>query len=293
MQNLFWPIYKQLEKEFKELSFYITIDKRQLKTYSIKIADLLLRTVSECENIAKSLCKREGVKFKDKKGKLRKVVYMNEYIEQLDIKFNLKDKLISFTFENVVENTFAFKQTPFRKVKKVVNGKEKEIWSWYHAYNQIKHDRARNFKESNIENLIEGLAALFMLNIYYKDEVFYSNDNYDVGKIVKNIKSFSDVFSVDYIVKLNNINELDGYRYGDFFSPKSYWEACNSLSIYIIEFDKEHKTSSDRGADFAEKIKGALLVLHEDGSLTKLHENYFPKEHKTICKIVASINRIS
>ena len=46
-QNLFFPVYKQLEKELNELSYFITFDKKQLKTYSIKISELLLRTVSE------------------------------------------------------------------------------------------------------------------------------------------------------------------------------------------------------------------------------------------------------
>ena len=34
-QNLFFPVYKQLEKELNELSYFITFDKKQLKTYSI------------------------------------------------------------------------------------------------------------------------------------------------------------------------------------------------------------------------------------------------------------------
>jgi hypothetical protein len=36
-KNMFWPIYMKLEQEFKELSYYITIDKNQFKTYSINI----------------------------------------------------------------------------------------------------------------------------------------------------------------------------------------------------------------------------------------------------------------
>lgn len=44
-QNLFYPIYAQLEKELKELSYYITFDRNQLKVYSIKISKLLLITV--------------------------------------------------------------------------------------------------------------------------------------------------------------------------------------------------------------------------------------------------------
>ncbi|WP_026887578.1 hypothetical protein [Clostridium beijerinckii] len=66
-KNLFWPIYQKLEEEFKEISYYISIDRKQLKTYSIKIADLILRTVAECENIASVICKNEKIKFTEKK----------------------------------------------------------------------------------------------------------------------------------------------------------------------------------------------------------------------------------
>lgn len=58
--NMYWPIYLKLEGELKQLSYYITLDRKQLKTYSITIADLILRTAAECENIASALCKREG-----------------------------------------------------------------------------------------------------------------------------------------------------------------------------------------------------------------------------------------
>ncbi len=293
MQNLFWPIYKQLEIELKELSYFITIDKKQLKTYSIKIADLILRTVSEIENISKALCKKEGIKFKNKNGKIKKVVYIHEYLEQLNRKFRLSDKLISFNFENVVKGTFDMKHIPFKKVSKKIDSKEKEVWDWYHAYNQIKHDRIKNFKEANIENLINGLAALFILNIYYKDTVFYKKDTFDLYGIIKQIESFSDVFFVDYCIKNPNIDELEEYRYNDFFSPKSYWDVSNPFSIYIIEYDKEYKTDSDRGADVMEKLKGSMLLRQEDGTLKKTYENYVPISHISICKIVASINRIS
>lgn len=293
MKNLFWPIYKQIEKEFKELSFFITIDRRQLKTYSIKIADLILRTVSEIENISKELCKREGIKFKDKNGKLKKVIYLNEYIDYLNKIFNLKDKLVSFNFENVDKNTFDVKHDPFRKIKRVINGKEIEVWTWYKAYNQIKHDRVKNFKEANIQNLIDGLAGLFLLNVYYKNEVFYIKDDYNVEQIINQISSFSDVFSVDSIIKLGNIDELDNYRYDGFFSPKIHWEVSNPMSSYFIEYDKVYKTDADRGADIAEKLKSGILVQLEDGSFTKLHEDYIPKDNQSLCKIVAYLNRVS
>jgi hypothetical protein len=64
--NIFFPIYQKLESELADLSFYIAFTKSNLPTYSIKIADLLLRTVSECENIMSVICKKEKVSFKKK-----------------------------------------------------------------------------------------------------------------------------------------------------------------------------------------------------------------------------------
>ena len=65
-------------------------------------------------------------------------------------------------------DTYDIKLKPFLKEKIKVNGKEKNIIPWYNAYNKIKHDRVKNFKQANVDNLINSLAALFMLNIYLK-----------------------------------------------------------------------------------------------------------------------------
>ena len=115
-QNLFFPVYKQLEKELDELSYFITFDKKQLKTYSIKISELLLRTVSEIENISKELCKREKIKFLSYKNKhIRKVVYFNDYFEKLEDLFLLSKKYVSFDLDNCNENIFDVKLVPFKK----------------------------------------------------------------------------------------------------------------------------------------------------------------------------------
>jgi hypothetical protein len=200
MQNLFWPIYKQLEKEFMELSYFISIDRAQLKVYSIRIADLILRIVSECENLARELCKREKVHFKDKNGKKREIVYFNEYIDKLDDIFDLYSKSVYFKFENVRDIAFYDSLMPFHTTKMKIKGKEKAILNWYDAYNKVKHDRLKNIKVANLGNLIEGLAALFILNIYYQDRVFYSQQKNDILSIIRQIESFSDIFKVEYAI---------------------------------------------------------------------------------------------
>lgn len=288
--NLFWPVYKQIEKEFKELSYYITIDRKQLKTYSIKIADLILRTVAECENIASVICKNENIKFKDKKGHLRKSVYFNEYIDALNDIFILDKKLVNPIYNNIDENAFDTKLQPFRKEKIKINGKEKEIIPWYHAYNKIKHDRVRNFKQANLENLITALAGLFMLNVYLKNEIFYDKDDYDYKKIVSKIENFSDAFQIDYAIKTNRYDNLNTNKYS-FFNPASFWEVALPMSVYVLECDKEIKASSDEVSDSMDKLESSILISKPDGTFEKKCSEYNIKDHRTICKIVASINR--
>lgn len=290
-ENLFWPIYKQLEKEFKDLSYYIAINKKQLKTYSIKIADLILRTVSECENIASTICKRENIKFKDKNGHIRKVVRFDEYIERLNSTFKLERKNISLDYINVDSYTFDWKLRPFRKELLKVNGKDKYIIPWYNAYNKIKHDRTKNFKLANLENLINSLAALFLLNIYFKNQVFYDTDDYNYNYIINKIENFSDVFSVDYTIKTNRYDDMLYDNKETFLDPKSYFEVALPMSVYVLECDKEIKTDADKGADLMDKIESCVYIHSSDGSLKRKYDNYEFTDHKTVCKLVASINR--
>lgn len=290
-ENLFWPIYKKLEQEFKDLSYYIAINKKQLKTYSIKIADLILRTVSECENISSTICKRENIKFKDKKGDIRKTVYFNEYIERLNTIFKLEQKNVSVKYINIDNNTFDSKLTPFQKEILKVNGKEKSILPWYNAYNKIKHDRVKNFKQANLENLINSLAALFMLNIYLKNQVFYTTDNYNYKNITKKIENFSDVFEIDYSIKTDRYDYLYTKDNDSFFDPISYFEVGLPMSVYVLECDKEIKTDADKGADLMDKIESCVLIQSADGTFKRKYDNYTLTDHKTVCKIVASINR--
>ena len=60
MTILYWQVYKNLEKEFFGLADVIHVDDKQLEVYSMKIADLLIRTVVEIEAIAKELYLSNG-----------------------------------------------------------------------------------------------------------------------------------------------------------------------------------------------------------------------------------------
>ena len=293
-QNLFYPIYAQLEKELEELSYYITFDRNQLKVYSIKISELLLRTVSEIENISKALCKRENIKFYDKKKHIRQIVYFNDYYEKLEELFLLSKKYISFDLENCNQNIFDIKLSPFRKDKMFkVNWKEKNIWSWYHAYNKIKHDRVKYYKYANLECLINALAALFLLNILYLDKVFYSKEAYDTEYVINKIESFSKVFSVDYTVAVSSEDKEFPTSINDsFFNPAEFFRIGQDSSTYILYSNEVIKTSSDEAADMLDKLEGCVQIYNpETKELRKKYENYEYTEHMTECRLVAKINR--
>ena len=53
--NLYWSVYKNLEKEFLELTNFIHFSDDQLKVYSMHIADLIVRCSIEIESISKEL----------------------------------------------------------------------------------------------------------------------------------------------------------------------------------------------------------------------------------------------
>ena len=60
MLNLYWPVYKNLEKEVLELSNQVHFDDTQLSIYSVKISDLLIRCSVEIESISKDLFESHG-----------------------------------------------------------------------------------------------------------------------------------------------------------------------------------------------------------------------------------------
>ncbi len=290
-QNLFWPIYKKIENEFKELSFYISFDKKQLDVYSLKIADLILRTVSECENIAKEICIKNNIHFKNSKGQKREKVFFSEYIKELNNIYNIEKKIVKFEFENASSDIFDQNLVPFELESMNNKGKKKSTWCWYNSYNKIKHDRITNFYEANLINLIKALSALFLLNIYYWDKKFYLTTSYDVSTIADQIIKFSDVFEVEYTVIVDEKNKNVNYQ-NTFLNPYAFYKVAEKFSVYVINFNQELKTDNDIGKDLLDQLEASVLISNTNGSFKKKHESYNCTDHKTLCATIAYINKI-
>lgn len=163
MTNLYWQVYKNLEKEFLFLAETIHIDDYQQEVYSMKIADLLLRTVVEIEAIAKELYLSNGGRQMEDKDMFFDTICM----KHLNDLWALDKKAVMVVAPSVYfERQENLELHPLYKAMK----RGTSSADWNKAYQSVKHDRARQLKKGNIKNLLHGLAALYVLNLYYKDD---------------------------------------------------------------------------------------------------------------------------
>jgi hypothetical protein len=194
--NLYWPVYKNLEKEILELSNDIYFDDKQLYVYSIKIADLIFRCSAEIESIAKDIYRYEQKQEPKNPG---------ECFDWMEKEWLISKKQILiatpyFYFEKEFKPSFA----PF-------DYKSSDKNDYYSQYNAIKHDRVKNIHRANINILVRGMAALYLLNIYYKNKEYTVKNDTEMFSFDKTLGS--NIFSIliDEVYKVNTqINKLQG-----------------------------------------------------------------------------------
>lgn len=266
--TLYWSVYKNLEKEVLELSQWVYIDDGQLDTYSVKTADLLMRTAVEIESLAKALYfKHGGTKPDDN----------NLYFDKDCLKL-LQDKFIIGTKVVLVSDVFQYctkdeniKLTPLQNSWKM--GK----CDWKKAYQAIKHDRYNELRRGNIKHLLRALAALFILNLYFSDRVFaLSTDSKAAGL---DSRMGADLFSVK--IHTDNINITES----SVINKKADFEEC----VFIVQPIKESITSvRDTLSRFnaevtAEKDRLFLNKMNRfvaDGTVPSVREFHLISEEK-------------
>lgn len=155
--------YTELEKEFFATESFVTIEKDNFKTYSIKYNMLYQSICSEIDCLLKELCR-----LIDPSRKLSRI---HEYHDVITEKYNY------FKKETVIFNKSKIQIKPWSKWKKE---KAPEWWSYY---NKIKHHRFEkddknnyNYKNANLKNLMNALAALYIVEQYYMYSYDYSNE---------------------------------------------------------------------------------------------------------------------
>lgn len=217
-QNFFWPIYQNIEKELIDLCNIIYIDDKQWNSYSIKIANLLIRTVIEIETISKSIYKKANGPQKD--GDL---LYDGDCIAYLDKQWDLSKKIVFITFP------FIYCEKKEHKILKPLSKASHGNNSWQLAYQAVKHDRHNHMVKASIGNLIKSMAALYLLNIYNKDEAVY------IGNIY-NKSNFDGSFGSSFFA--TKIHDLHGLSSDGTYKKRNDFNECSCF----INYDKESTT---------------------------------------------------
>lgn len=241
MTNIYWPVYKNLESGVLKLSYSIHIDDKQLDVYSSFISDLILRASAEIESISKELYKSNGG------TKTKKIKYDSDALELLIGLWKLEEKVVIISSPNCFQSTKALK--PFVK-NETSTFHGKPTFSWNNSYQNLKHDRANSLTFGSIKYLFDIMSALFILNLYYKDEV-YDLEKGDSNAVNFPINLGSEIFSI----KLHKWFRYDGqHNYG----KKEDFDEC----LYLTKYTDESLVKNKEAATDTMEKQRELFLKH-------------------------------
>jgi hypothetical protein len=147
-----WKFFLCLEKDLETLSRYVEFCDSNFECYSLEMARILLAASSEVDVIAKKLCRKIDVNSKADS--------INQYRNEIKSAY---PKLPKF---KVTIPRFGLNLTPWEKWNDS-NG----VPIWWTDCNKVKHHRDTDFHQANLENVLNSVAGLFVISLYfYKDK---------------------------------------------------------------------------------------------------------------------------
>lgn len=200
--DIFWQTYLNLEKEAIEVSKYIFFTDEvlvngkggivaqscntQLETFSPHIADLLVRCCVQIEAISKELYfDNGGTKARGDSS----ILFDEDCLKLIDIKWQTHNKTVM-----VVAPFFNFVKDENRILKPLKEAHKRQGTYWEKAYQAVKHDRYSSLHKGNIKAFIHALAALYLLNLYYRNDSWVtryqdiSKLDYSMGSAIFTVK---------------------------------------------------------------------------------------------------------
>lgn len=176
--DIFWQTYLSLEKELINVSNFIFITDEittherglevtkpcnfQMETFSPHIADLLIRCCVQIEAISKELYfDNGGTKLRGDKN----LFFDEDCLKLIDIKWATHDKRVL-----VVAPFFNLTKDENRMLRPLKNAHKRSGTFWEKAYQAVKHDRFLSLKDGNVKALLHSMAALYLLNLYYRND---------------------------------------------------------------------------------------------------------------------------
>jgi hypothetical protein len=139
--------YRLLESDFIDVLSYIEPSDTNLDSYSHRLYELLLRACTEFEANAKAILKANGY---NRSTRWTISDYAN--IERAC-------RLSEFATEFPIWTGTEGRRKPFAAWASASRSSP----AWYQAYNEVKHDRSRNFPKASLRNVVDAVSAVLII----------------------------------------------------------------------------------------------------------------------------------
>ena len=148
---------------------------------------MLVRCCVQIEALSKELYFDNGGK---KKRGNSKIFFDGDCLKLIDEKWKTHNKEVL-----VVAPFFNFTKDENRILKPLKDAHKTNKTYWKKAYQAVKHDRYSSLQQGNVKAFIRALAALYLLNIYYRNDSWItkyndiSNHDYRMGSAIFSVRS--------------------------------------------------------------------------------------------------------
>ena len=164
----YWRHYLALEADFLKTIRFVEIDESNFNTFSIEFNKQLQSICSEIDVICKEICSFKGA------SNTRNI---NQYAEII-----LKEYTDINSRNVIIKQYTSLKLSPFEEWSLDPDYNSPE---WWKDYNSVKHDRTNNFSKANLKNVINSLAGLYLLEMFFLKDL----SNVDGGVDIPNVPS--------------------------------------------------------------------------------------------------------
>lgn len=147
---LHWNYFLALESDVERLARFVEFTTDNFGAYSIEMAHLFLAAASEVDVVAKQLCSAIGEEYKASN------------IEQY--RSVLRDRFPDLERSSVFLPRYGLELKPWD------NWRKDETPDWWRAHNSVKHQRGEHFSQANLKNVLNAMAGLFLLILFYYRE---------------------------------------------------------------------------------------------------------------------------
>lgn len=163
--NEHFNYYLANEKQFIVTENFAYVSTKCKGTYSFTYANLLMNICSDFESLIRAYFNKEN----------DDPLEVNDIISLIEE----DDKLISILTESCrFRNADYGILLPLKVYNNPKNNKK--YFKWWHANNQIKHNKVAKIFHANQENILNALGALYILNRYILSILAGEEDNVDI-----------------------------------------------------------------------------------------------------------------